>query len=296
MFTRDTTSYLFAPGLRMVMMNNFKMKPVIYNQIFHLIKTDRKYEQDYEMHGFTNVGEISEGENIPFQEVATGNLKTYTPLTYASGTKWTIEAEEDELYGYFRKIPGYITNATNYTIETIAATVLNNSFSVTGADGKYLFATDHPTKDSTQSNRPTSGVDIGLTALENSVVALNKQTNWELHPIDNMGSRILLIHPDEGPNAYKIVNTSDQPYSANNTVNYLFKKFKIIEWNYLSDTDAWFNLAEPWDGGLMFVWRKNPDIFTDKDPNNLAQRIMCRFRCVAGYTSYLKTYGSPGAA
>ncbi len=296
MFVRDTASSLFAPGLRKVLVDEFASYDWIYKKLFFVSSTNRRYEDDYSMFGITSIPAITEGANIDFQDTSPGYSQRYTPLIYASGLKWTIEAEEDELYGFFRKFPSFMSKAIRYTIETVAEDIFTDAFTTTGGDGVALFSTSHPMYDGTQANTPAADIDLGLTALENAMITISKTKTWEGHPIDDKQKKILKIHPNEKPMAMKLLGTTNQPFSANNTINYVKDEFELLVTPYQTDTDAWFLLPKPYDGGLMFFWRVKPNVFNDKDPDNLANRVMCRMRFVPGYTQWYGTYGTQGAA
>ena len=295
MFTRDTASRLFIVGLRKVLVDMFKMNDWLYKKLFYVTSMDRRFIEDYTMYGINSVPQITEGQAIPFQDTNDGYAMKYTPLAYGTGLQWTIEADEDELYGFLRKFPTFLNNAMKYTIETVAHNIFNNGFTNAGLDAVATFATTHPCIDSTQSNTPAAQVDLGLTSLENALVALSKQRTWENLPIDDKEKKILLIHPDNLPMATKLTTGERVPFSANNTTNYLQDKVDIVSSPYVSAAKSWFLLPRPYDGGFMFFWRKNPYVFSDKDPDTLANRIRIRTRFIPGNTEWRGSYASSGS-
>ena len=295
MFTRETASKLFVVGLRKVLVNMNKEYDWLYKKLFFVTSMDKAKEEDYTMNGITGVPEITEGAPIDFQDTNKGYSQTYIPKIYATGLQWTIEAEEDELYGYLRKFPAFLNSAMKYTIESVGAAVFNNSFTNTGLDSVATFATTHPCADGTQANTPTAQVDLGITSLEAALIALSKQKSWDLMPIDDKEKKMLLIPPDLLPMATKLTTGDKVPFSANNTMNYLQDRFEIVVNPYLSSAKAWFLLPRPYDGGFMWFWRKQPYVFADKDPDTLANRIRIRSRFVAGNTQWYGSYASSGA-
>jgi len=66
--------------------------------------------------------------------------------------------------------------------------------------------------------------------------------------------------------------------------------------HYLTDTDAWFLLAEKGNHMLKFFWRVKLGALrrgTDFDSTNL--KHLARMRFSVGYSHWMGTYGSAGA-
>lgn len=294
-FIRDSAVKLFVTGLRKVLMDQFASYTWKYKNYLYTANSSKKSEEDYSMFGIFSVPMMNEEGEFEFVDPQTGYSKTYTHNTYGVGMKWSKEADEDELYGFFSKFPSFINKATRYTIEAAAADVLNDGFTTNGPDGVPLFSLLHPARDGYQTNTPSTQVDLGLTSLENAMVWISKQKTHEGHPIDDTSKKKLIIPPALKPMAKKLILTEGQPFSANNTINYVKGEFDIDVNPYLTSESAWFVIDEPRDGGLMWFWRVNPYVWQDVDENTLAKRIRVRMRFSNGHTDWRGHYASSGA-
>lgn len=295
MFNRNSATQLFLVGIRKLFVDTFKMHDWIYKKFLFVRSTTKRKETDFSMNGIKDVPEVTEGAAITFQDTSSGYEKEWEPRTYGTGLKWTLEADEDELYGYLRKFPKFLDNAVKYTVESIAANVINDSFTDNGPDGVPMFSLLHPSDLGNQANTPTAQVDLGMAALEAALLSLSKQLTHEGLPIDDKEKKTLWVPPDLKAMAKRIVTGDKVPFSSNNTMNYLQDAVNIEVNPYFSSTKAWFVLAKPYDGGPTFVWRKNPYVMTDSDPDTLAKRVRVRMRLDAGGHEWRGSYASSGA-
>jgi len=270
-----------------------------YQKVFNVGSSDKQSEKDSYESGFQLMPEKAEGVAATYDVIKAGISKTYTHLTYAMGYEITEEAIEDNLRTpeTFNKLPQALNRSSIETVEVTSANILNNGFSTTGFDGVVLFSTAHPTLDgSTQSNRPTTHADLSVSSLTTGLTAIEKF-------VDERGLKrptkaVLLVIPTDSWNiAEELLGSEYKPYVANNEVNALQKKdLQYFVYHYLTDTDAWFLLAEKANHKLKFFWRVKFGALrrgTDFDSTNL--KHLARGRFSVGYSHWMGTYGSQGA-
>ena len=294
MFLRSSDTNLFTVGTRLYLMDEFASYPWRYKKFLYVASSKKKDETDRSMFGIHEVPTMVEGGGFDYLDPNSGYSKTYTHTTYGVGLKWSKEADEDELYGFFAKFPSYINKAARFTIETQGANVLNNGFTDTGPDASSLFATDHPSIGADQANRPSTDIDLGFTSLQAGLVNISNQDTWEGHPIDDTEQKTLWIHPDNRPQAVKLLGSSKQAFTGDNTMNYLEDSVSLGINPYISTAASWFLIGKPRNGGLMWFWRVQPYVWTDFDPDTLAKRIRIRMRFSQGYTEWHGNYGTSG--
>jgi phage major head subunit gpT-like protein len=306
-FTRtqysDTFLTTMLPALRAVTMNQFQRYPDEYSQIFNVEDSERSIEQFSEVTGFGTLDEIAEGESIHYDDPIQAFNKTYTHRKFGKGYKVTQEAIDDDKFRIIKNLAGELGISAKETIEIEAALVFNRGFnsSYTGPDGKVLFATDHPNVGGgSQANRPTVAVDLDIPALE---AALGTFRGWTDHR--GKKKRVVptkLIVPGALEfTAAKILGGNMQGDTANHTIN-AFKKrsgMKAFDdwmvYNYLTDDDAWFVMAEKSDLAIRFFWRKRFQTVSDRDFDSDSVKTAGRMRFSVGWDQWLGAYGSPGA-
>lgn len=291
---------LLYPGLKALWGDSYKQHEKKYDKFFSVKKSDKRFEKEQGMSGFTTAGVKDEGDSVPFHRLTQGFQKEYVHTTYGIGANITREMMEDDQYGYIQEIPRLLTEAMVRTEETIATGNLNNAFdgSVTGADGVSLCNAAHPNSGSaggTQSNRPATAVDLTQTSLEDAYINImnfRDENNQRIH----IRPKKLVVSRSDYFNASKILQTEFKTGSADNDVNIISNLgLELIVTNYLTDQDAWF-LCNGVANGLTFMTRREADFERDNDragTQNLA--IVTTKRFDTGWTDWRDVYGSPGA-
>lgn len=291
---------LLYPGIAEIWGDNYTQHPVAYNKFFEIKNSQKAFEKEQEMSGFTVAGQKDQGDSVPFARLSQGIQKEYVHLTYGLGAIITREMMEDDQYGYITQIPRLLSEAMVRCEETIATAVLNNGFdaSVTGADGSPLFSTTHALSGGsggTWANTPSTVVDLTQTSLESAyldVLNLRDANNNRLR----YEPKKLIVSRGDFFNAQKILKTQYKVGSADNDVNIISELNMELVWtNYLTDQDAWF-LQNDVPNGLIFYRRRAAEIDRDNDrvgTQNLA--VVTTERFSVGYTDARQMWGSPGS-
>jgi phage major head subunit gpT-like protein len=217
------------------------------------------------------------------------------------GYQLSRELVDDNMYGNIRQFPEMLARQARHTKETVAASVFNNGFSTsfTGADGKPLFATDHPLRGSaggTQANKFSTARALSHSALKDALVELrqNKADDGTFSPIT--GAVTLLVHPDLEFRALEILGTERVPYSADNTTNVLRdRSISVQVWPFLTDTNAWFLGADKSRTKLKYFerWPLTQNM-EDIDRNlSMVHRVYERYS--VGWSHFSGLWGDEGA-
>ena len=291
---------LLYPGLAEIWGTDYQAYPKKYDKFFTMKTSDKRFEKEQGLSGFTTAGEKTEGDSVAFFRLTQGFQKEYVHVTYGLGAIVTREMAEDDQYGFISQIPSLLAEAMVRTEETLAHSVLNSGFdtSVTGADGVCLYNTAHPNAGSgggSQTNRPAVAVDLTQTSLEAGLIDVSNfrdENNQRKH----FEAKKLIVSRSDTFNAQKILKTQYKTGSADNDVNILSELgLELCITNYLTDQDAWF-LTTNARNGLTFYTRREADIERDNEKTgtqNLA--IVTTKRWSQGWTDWRHTYGSPGA-
>jgi hypothetical protein len=291
---------LLYPGLKELWGTSYSQAEKKYPRFFNMKTSDKAFEKEQELTGFTTAGEKSQGNSVAFARLTQGVQKEYVHVTYGLGAIVTREMQEDDQYGFIGQIPRLLSEAMVRAEETIATAVLNNAFdtSITGADGVCLANSAHPYSGSgggTWSNVPSVAVDLTQTSLESAyqdVLNLRDGNNQRL----NYKPKALIVSRGDFFNAQKILKTQQKTGSADNDVNIISELGIELVWtNYLTDQDAWF-LRNGVPNGLVFYNRREADMERDNDrvgTQNLAIVTTKRFTC--SWTDPRDIWASQGA-
>lgn len=190
---------------------------------------------------------VEEGGAYPNDEMEEGYSKTLVHTTFKDQFAITQEMVEDAKLMDFKKKPAAFIAGAYRTRERFGASILGGgmygttvtfggkTFSTAGADGKAMFATDHPNKvnGATQSNKYTNAF---------SVDALSYAESDMQNRTDDNGN-ILALAPDTIviPNSavlkkevFAAIGADKDPATANNGFNYQFGRWNVIVWAYLN--------------------------------------------------------------
>jgi hypothetical protein len=122
--------------------------------------------------------------------------------------------------------------------------VFNNAFNTSvfaGGDSKALCADDH-----SYVGTSTTVDNKGTTALSQTAVEatrlLMRQFTDETDNLLTARADTILVPPQLEETANIIVGTAQDVGTANNDINFSKGKYKIIVWDYLSDSNNWFML------------------------------------------------------
>ncbi|MDR7534550.1 MAG: Mu-like prophage major head subunit gpT family protein [Armatimonadota bacterium] len=298
--TRGQFATYFTRGLKEVFWTHYREAESVYERIYNVARSEKNYEEVLGLVGFGYLPKEGELETVTLQDALEGFKTRFTHVKYGLGYQISQELIDDDMYGQIREFPAALARSARATMEKISADVFNNGFSTsfTGADGKPLFATDHPLKrGGTGSNRAATAADLSFSALRQGAIDLRKITDDAGIPIGGSTEITLLVPPDVEFDAAEIIKSVERPDTANRAVNALRqqRRWDLIVWDYLTDTDAWFLLYPKNLHKLICFIRKDIDQEADRDIKTDAFWHVVRFRKSVGWADWRGTYGNPGA-
>lgn len=286
---------LLEPGFRTIFFDQYEQIPQIYSQIFHVISTERPYFSDSSVSGFGQLVETNEGSPLTYEDPVQGFDVTYTPTTFMKGFKVTRQMYEDDLYNVMAKMPARLGQAARRTEETKAGDIFDNAFtSGTGGDGSYLCVTNHAREDggTAQSNKLSGNTAPSETTLETTFVAMRGT-------LDAKGQKMLvrpntiLIPKELEKEVMVLMQSSGRTATNYNEINPYEGRLKVVVWDYLDSTQAWFVL----DSGLHqlnFVWRTKAQFERDNAFDTKVALYSVYERFTTGFSDWRGVYGSTG--
>ena len=285
---------LLDPGLRKIFMDEYGQVEGVMDQFYGMEKSNKATEYDYSVGG---IGDLEEfGGTIPYTDFEGQYKISYSHREWVQGMKVERKLVDDDLYNIINKRPASLALSARRTREKHGATIFNNAFTTgvfAGGDGKALCASDHTwvgTSD-TQSNTGTSA--LSAASLASARLAM-RNFNDETGTLLTAKGSILLVPPELEQTAYEITQTPQTPYDANNTLNFIkSQNFKVIVWDYLSDTNNWF-LIDAKYAKLFLKWfdRIPTEFNKDKDFDTYISKWSVYTRYSYGFSSWSWIYGS----
>lgn len=221
------------------------MLPAIYAMPASNGRNDQRYSEVGAFGDFEPfVGEVTYQSNTQGYDV------TCTPLEFTSGFQVERKLFDDDQYGIMDQKPAGLSKSWIRTRQKDGARAFNNAFSVdsyfyTNTENVALCSDSHT---STNGDADTSsGFDNRVTT-SLSAVAVASARELMVGFRDDRGNRMPVM-PDEilipsGGGlyeiAYEIVSSRGKVDSMNNNANVHEGAYRILEWNYLTDTNNWF--------------------------------------------------------
>lgn len=296
--TQAQFSNLLSPILRKAFYEKEKTAETEFDKIFKIQTTERYQEKDYDVIGLPMASVKAEGGNITYNDPLSGYLKTYTPTGYGIGFRVTWEMYNNDLYNVMKKISRSLYQSMMWKADSVAFNVFNNAFTVTtgNMDSTYLCSTAHPlVPGGTASNRPTTGSDLSPTSLKAGMQHFDNLDNDYGYPV-YVKPKTLLVSPSDRYTAMEILKTVDVPYSADNTINVMHNELEIKVGHWLTDTDAWFLLADKADEcfQLNFLWRLKPTFESSDDFDSGDAKFKSFMMLDVGASGWRFIYGNPG--
>lgn len=224
---------------------------------------------------------------IEYDDFEQGFKTTYTHVEFIDGFKVERKLVDDDLYNVINPRPRGLAIAGMRKREKDAASLFNNAFSgsYVGGDAVALCTASHPYS---PSNATVQG-NAGTTALGYDAVESTRQLMRAYK--DDRGELVavmpdtLLVPPALERTAWEIINTMNQPYTANNTGNFVASKLnRVIVWDYLTDSNNWF-MIDSMLAGMYLNWYDRVPMEFAMDPTSDFS-LEARFR---GYMRY--SYG-----
>jgi len=270
-------------------------------EIFETESSDRSFEEETKLSGFSSAPVKSEGSAIEYDNAQEAWTARYTHETIAMGFSLTEEAIEDNLYDSLSsRYTKALARAMAYTKQVKGSSILNNAFAAanTYGDGQTLCSTSHPlVSGGVNSNRPAVGTDLNETSLEAAVIQISAWTD-ERGLLIAAKPKKLVIPPALQFVATRLLDTELRVSTADNDINAIKSNGSIPGGysvnHYLTDTNAWFLMTDVPNGLKHFV-RSAMQTSMDADFDTGNSRYKARERYSFGVSDPLGIFGSPGA-
>jgi len=292
-------------------------------KIYDVRDTNRLNHTHQVLHGLAGVRKMTEGEDFPKVHGKQGDDITWTQEQYGGMVSITKKMRKFDLHNQIKSVVKSISQDAFDKVDQSLADALLGGFessyqdpygdvksSVT-PDGLRLFHSNHtnPITDETFGNIiKKDGVEhpqLSREAIRQAQVdaKTHKDPNNIMRPI-NLDT--LIVAPEKVDLAERLIKSQYLPGSANNDINPLYGKVKIVEWPRLSENSEGDDTKEYWflvdsqaakEETLKCLFAEKPSLDAPDlvYPNKNWDYTLDFFYTIGkGYPAYV--YGSKGTA
>ncbi len=288
------------PGLNALFGLEYTRYENEHAEIFEEESSDRAFEEEVMLGGFSTAPVKGEGTSITFDDAQETYTARYAHETVALAFSITEEAIEDNLYDRLAsRYTKALARSMAQTKQIKAASVLNNAFS-TGSpigDGAALCSNAHPSLSGNQSNILAVAADLNETSLEQMLIDIAGITDERGLKVAIRGMK-LVIPKELQFIAERVINSNLRSGTADNDANALKSMGMLPDGavvnHFLTDTDAFFIKTDAPNGFKMF--NRSPiktAMEGDFDTGNM--RFKARERYSFGVSDWRSVFGTPGA-
>lgn len=260
---------------------------------------NKPFVQTTTVASFGQVPIKAEGAAVTYEDLAQGFDGRYQADTYELAFRASKEALDDEQEEVVSDAARALGSSMNYTYDVDHANIFNNGFTSTvgSPDGVALFSVSHPlVGGGLQQNRPTTDGDLSVAQLR---VALNDIANTkdDAGKIVHWRPKILLVSYNQKWLAMELLGSELRADTADNALN-AFKDdgLVVVATPYLTDTNAFYLLAEPSKHNVRTYWREKPNVLHDWDFETSSMKVKIRSRWKRGWSDFRGVYGTSGSS
>ena len=288
----ENFGYLLDPGLRKIFMDEYSLPEGQVDNLFGFEKSNKSVEYDL---GVGGMGDLEEFDgNIPYDDFKQQYRVSYSHREWVKGIKIERKLVDDDLYSIINKRPAQLALVSKRTKEKHGSSVFNNAFNTSvfaGGDGLALCAGAHTRVGTTVTNSNVGSTALSATAVEATRLLMRGLTD----ETDNLLiSRIdtLLVPPALEEQAWEIVNATGKMDTADNNPNFNKGKYKIIVWDYLTDSNNWFAMDSKMMKMYLKWFNRIPVEFNkDKDFDTYISKWSTYCRYSYGFSDWTWIYG-----
>ena len=271
------------------------------DDIFEEESSDRAFEEEVMLGGFSTAPVKGEGTAISFDDAQETYTARYTHETIALAFSITEEAIEDNLYDRLAsRYTKALARSMAQTKQIKGAAILNNAFTAGASaigDGAALCSTAHPSLSGNQTNLLATAADLNETSLEQMLIEIAGMTDERGLKIAIRGMK-LIIPKELQFIAERVINSNLRSGTADNDTNAMKNMGMLPEGavvnHFLTDSDAYFIKTDA-PNGFKFFNRSPIKTAMEGDFDTGNMRFKARERYSFGVSDWRTVFGTPGA-
>lgn len=242
------------------------MQNSILKRMFKFLDSDNFGELLTSMTGMDGFDPVGENGAYPADDMQEGFRKFVQAITWKDKFGISAEIIEDGKLLDLTSKPQAFMNAYERTREKFGAALYAGAFAgqksvqyrgkkfdITTADGKSLFATDHPAKVKGKPQCNVFSDEFSVTALDYMESRMQdfRGDNEEILDVAP-GTIVIANDPDLKRKVFAAIGADKDPDSAQNGFNYQFGRWNVFIWGYLNQfitagTAPWMLMDEQYN-------------------------------------------------
>lgn len=267
---------LLDPRFQKIFNDRYKQLPDMVPMLYDFPADNGRADMRWsEVGAFQDPSEFT--GSVDYDTIYQGYDVTQTHVEFASGFQVQRKLFDDDQYNVMDQRPSGLATAAMRKRQKDGARTFNNAFSVDSyfynhSEGLALCSNSHTT---TSGASTSSGFDnLVTTALSATAVASARIQMRGFR--DDRANRISIV-PDEilipidlYETAFEIVSSMGKVDTANNNRNVHEGAYRVVEWEYLTDTNNWFMMDSSMrKDNLKWVDRVAPEFAFAEDLDTL---------------------------
>jgi phage major head subunit gpT-like protein len=225
--------------------------------IFRMETSQRAFEEHIGVGQFGSDGwNFEDVGRVQYDSVNKGYKSRFTHVEFAKGFEVERKLVDDNQFSVIFDRAENLGDSAFRQREKSAANLFANAFTdsgidkenfpIAGPDNVGLCSLVHPqsptASSDTQANEGTLTLTKDNVALTRQLMLKFRDDRGDL--LDVMGDT-LLVPPELLDAGIEITRSQLDPDSANNAVNPQAGRYRLMEWHYLTDSNAWFMIDSP---------------------------------------------------
>lgn len=286
---RGNFADLLDPRFAKIFDDRWKELPDRVGDFFRIVDGASAPTRDtYRVSEMGTLPDLVQSSTVEYLDSFQGYDGTITPLEYTGGYQIERKMFEDDLYGVMDGKPSSLATSVIRTRQKHAAQLFNNIFSVDLTWNNYTenkaICSDSHTTTATDVSTATGFDNLSTASLSAVAVAAGRVQMRNFR--GDRGQRIsvmpdsILVPVDLEEAAWEIVNSSGKLDTANNNANFNRNRYKVVDWEYLTDANNWYMYdAQAMKDALVWVDRVKAEHANVEDFDTFVAkwRVYCRY-------------------
>ena len=294
----DFNGSTMLPALEDLFKSELELHPSKRDALFNMKKAQNGIYQYSEIHEMPLHSQVGEGTEYSYKSPNQGVDKTMAVVKYGLGASISDEMIRDNKFDMVAEIVKKMARSAKESQEIQAMSIFNGAFStVTTADGQALCSTAHTLPSGlTFSNKLATDADLSQSSLGEVLSSFETAFILDNGAISRVVPKAILVHPSNKRYAKELTGSDLKPDTNNNNLNaFVEDQLVVLSSPHLTDTDAWFVLADKSETGLVIVEDYGIQTKGWEDMDRDSVKYKSRYREVIGATHAYGIIGTTGA-
>lgn len=290
--TSENFGELLDPGLRKIFLDEYALPEGQVDNLYGIEKSSKATEYDL---GIGGMGDLEEFDGIiKYGDFSQQYKVSYSHKEWVKGIKIERKLVDDDQYSVINRRPQHLAVIARRSREKHGVSVFNNAFNTSvfsGGDGLALCSSAHTRVGTTTTNSNTGTSALSATSVEATRLLMRQFTDETDNLVTARGDT-LLVPPALGQTAWEIVSSAGKLGTADNDPNFSKGRYKIIEWDYLTDSNNWFMIDSKMAKMFLKWFNRIPVEFNkDKDFETYISKWSVYTRYSYGFSDWTWLFG-----